>query len=198
MTNFERPHERRPPRPPSARQLREIARRYVERYVPSVAQTEAVMWRKVRRATGVLRDGSDPTPVIEAILTEFCARRILDDDRLAKALVAEYHRRGDALPKMRSKMIRKRIPYDIIDHALKTLDQRLKDDGVDPRRQRALAYARRRRLGPWRRDPGRRAERREKDLAALGRAGVPWGLAKEIVDHEEVELLDEELAQRHR
>ena len=33
----------------------------------------------------------------------------------------------------------------------------------------------------------------EKDLAALGRAGVPWGLAREIVDHEDVDLLQEEL-----
>lgn len=193
MSDTESAPTRRPPRPPTARQLREIARRYVERYIPSVAQTEAVLWRKVRRANGLLRDGSDPAPVIDAIITEFCARRILDDDRLAHALVREYHRRGDPQPKMRSKLMRKRVPFDIIDRALRTLDDTLKADGIDPRRQRALAYARRRRLGPWRRDPAKRSARREKDLAALGRAGVPWGLAKEIVDHTELELLEAEL-----
>ncbi|MBO85826.1 MAG: regulator [Deltaproteobacteria bacterium] len=193
MSDFAARPARRPPRPPTARQLREIARRYVERYIPSVAQTEAVLWRKVRRATGLLRDGSEPAPVIDAILTDFCARKILDDDRLAHALVREYHRRGDPLPKMRGKLVRKRIPFDIIDQALRTLDEALKADGVDPRRQRALAYARRRRLGPWRRDPARRSARREKDLAALGRTGVPWGLAREIVDHPDLDLLEEEL-----
>lgn len=189
----DRPRERRPPRPPTPRQLREIARRYVERYVPSVGQTEAVLWRKVRKATGVLKDGSDAGPVIDAILTEFCARRILDDDRLARALVAEYHRRGDPLPVMRGKLRRKRIPGDIAAAALAELDQQVRDDGLDPRRQRALSYARRRRLGPWRRDPERRAQRREKDLAALGRMGVPWGLAREIVDHDDLEQLEDEL-----
>ena len=190
---MESERQKRPPRPPTARQLREIARRYVERYIPSVRQTEAVLWRKVRRATGTLRDGSDPAPVIDAIITEFCARRILDDDRLAAALVHEYHRRGDAMPLMRSKLRRKRIASDVADAALRSLDHEVKSAGLDPRRQRALAYARRRRLGPWRRDPEKRAARREKDLGAMGRAGIPWGLAKEIIDHPDLDLLEEQL-----
>lgn len=189
----DRERRTRPPRPPTARQLREIARRYVERYVPSVKQTEVVLWRKVRRATGLLADGSDATPTIDAILTEFCARRILDDDRLARALVREYHRRGDPLPVMRNKLRRKRIPSDVASQALDLLEDTVKDAGLDPRRQRALAYARRRRLGPWRYDPERRAQRREKDLAAMGRAGVPWGLAREIIDHEDADALEDEL-----
>ena len=184
---------RRPPRPPSARQLREIARRYVERYVPSVGQTEAVMWRKVRKATGLLADGSDPAPAIDAIITEFCARRILDDDRLARVLVREYHRRGDAFAVMRGKLRRKRIPSDVADAALRMLQESIRDAGGDPRRQQALAYARRRRLGPWRRDPDKRQARRDKDLAAMGRAGVSWGLAKEIIDHDDLDALEEEV-----
>jgi len=165
----------------------------VERYVPSVKQTEAVLWRKVRRATGLLADGGDPAPVIDAIITEFCARRILDDDRLARALVREYHRRGDAVPIMRNKMRRKRIPSDVVQDAIARLDAAVKDLGLDPRRQRALAYARRRRLGPWRRDPERRAARREKDLGAMGRAGVSWSLAREIIDHDDLAWLEEQI-----
>ena len=185
-------HEKRTPRPPTARQLREIARRYVERYVPSVAQTEAVLWRKVKRATGKLKDGSEPGPVIDVIITEFSARRILDDDRLAKALVAEFHRRGDPRPTIRSKMMRKRIPSDVAAEALKQLDDQVRQQGRDPRRQRAIAYARRRRIGVFQRAPVRRSSRRKKDLGALARAGVSWGLAQEIINHDnEDELLEE-------
>ena len=185
-------YEKRAPRPPTARQLREIARRYVERYVPSTAQTETVLWRKVKRATGKLKDGSEPGPVIDAIITEFSARKILDDDRLARALVAELHRRGDPRPTIRSKLMRKRIPSDIAAEALKELDAQVRDQGRDPQRQRAIAYARRRRLGVFQRDPVRRASRRKKDLGALARAGGAWGLANEIVDHsDEEELLAE-------
>jgi len=185
--------EKRVPRPPTPRQLREIARRYVERYIPSVAQTEAVLWRKVKRATGQMKDGSDPAPVIDAIITEFTARKILDDDRLARALVAEFHRRGDPRPTIRAKLMRKRVPSDIAAEALKLLDEKVRDQGRDPQRQRAIAYARRRRLGVFQRDPVRRAKRREKDLGALARAGVRWGLAKEIVDHDDEDALLEEL-----
>ncbi|MFD0938320.1 regulatory protein RecX, partial [Methylobacterium trifolii] len=42
----------------------------------------------------------------------------------------------------------------------------------------------RRRLGPWRR-PEIRALHRERDLAALARAGFPYGLARRILDETE-------------
>ncbi|MHA1114431.1 MAG: regulatory protein RecX, partial [Alphaproteobacteria bacterium] len=45
----------------------------------------------------------------------------------------------------------------------------------------AIAYARRRRLGPWR-VAAARAERRERDLAALARAGFNYDLARRVVD----------------
>jgi len=189
----QRMREKRAPRPPTARQLREIARRYVERYIPSVVQTETVLWRKVKRATGLLKDGSEAGPVIDAIITEFTARKILDDDRLARALVAEYHRRGDPRHTIRGKLMRKRIPSDISAEALKLLDDSVRETGRDPQRQRAIAYAKRRRLGVFQRDPVRRAKRREKDLGALARAGVRWAMAKEIVDHDDEDELLEEL-----
>jgi regulatory protein len=46
----------------------------------------------------------------------------------------------------------------------------------------AATYARRRRLGPHRRDPEARAERRERDLAALARAGFSYAIAQQIID----------------
>ena len=78
------------------------------------------------------------------------------------------------------KLAQKGVPRDLVDEALEALVETLEDD--DPDRSAAWTYARRRRLGPYRRDPEVRAERREKDLAAMGRAGFPWGLARAIVD----------------
>ncbi|MDE0409722.1 MAG: RecX family transcriptional regulator, partial [Alphaproteobacteria bacterium] len=45
------------------------------------------------------------------------------------------------------------------------------------------ALARRRRLGPWR-DPAERAARRQKDLAAMARAGFRLDVARQVIDAE--------------
>ena len=61
-----------------------------------------------------------------------------------------------------------------------------------------MAYVRRRRFGPWRMEPGKRAERREKDLAAMMRAGHRYGMAKKVLGLETLEdflTLEEEIAQ---
>jgi regulatory protein len=45
----------------------------------------------------------------------------------------------------------------------------------------ALALAKRRRLGPFR-SPGVRAANRMRDLAALGRAGFAYDIARQVID----------------
>ncbi|MCH8002677.1 MAG: RecX family transcriptional regulator, partial [Proteobacteria bacterium] len=55
----------------------------------------------------------------------------------------------------------------------------------------ALAYARRRRLGPYR-SPQARAAMREKDLAALGRRGFGYELARRVIETGDVSELEEE------
>ncbi|RME20742.1 MAG: hypothetical protein D6798_19765, partial [Deltaproteobacteria bacterium] len=63
---------------------------------------------------------------------------------------------------------------------------------------RACAYARRRRLGsarpPSRRpaDPEQRRRRREKDLAAMFRAGFSAGIALRVIDADDIDDLLEE------
>jgi regulatory protein len=54
------------------------------------------------------------------------------------------------------------------------------EDGDEAAAARALA--RRRRLGPYR--PGERAPYRDKDLAALARAGFRYDVARAVVDGE--------------
>ena len=53
---------------------------------------------------------------------------------------------------------------------------------VEDEHTAAHALARRRKLGPYR--PGERAPYREKDLAAMARAGFSYGIAREIIDGE--------------
>jgi regulatory protein len=50
--------------------------------------------------------------------------------------------------------------------------------------QAARAYAKRRRIGPFRR-PGTREAHRDRDLGAMARAGFPYGLARATIEAEE-------------
>jgi regulatory protein len=55
----------------------------------------------------------------------------------------------------------------------------------------AAAFARKRRIGPWR-SPAERADRREKDLAAMARAGFAYRVVRLVMDADdpaEVEAL---------
>lgn len=53
-----------------------------------------------------------------------------------------------------------------------------------------MALARRRRLGPFRRTG--REEHREKDMAALGRAGFGYQIARKVVDAEDPDAIQTE------
>ena len=55
----------------------------------------------------------------------------------------------------------------------------------------AFKLARKRRLGPFREpDSDARAERREKDLATLARAGFSFDVAQQVIDAPSVEELE--------
>ena len=58
----------------------------------------------------------------------------------------------------------------------------------------ACRHAQRRRLGPWRRDD--RAARRDRDLAAMARAGFGYRMASRVVDAPDIETLEDEAAER--
>ncbi|MCA9558512.1 MAG: RecX family transcriptional regulator, partial [Myxococcales bacterium] len=82
------------------------------------------------------------------------------------------------------KMRQRGLPADLIDAALEAADAEVED----PDLAAAARYARRRRLGPFR-PAEARAERREKDLAALGRAGFSYAIARRVIDAEDAAAL---------
>ena len=68
----------------------------------------------------------------------------------------------------------------------------LEDLVSDPELSAALAFARRKRLGPYRPD-AERAARRERDLAALDRRGFDLEVARKVIDAEDLEALEAEI-----
>lgn len=168
--------------------LRQQGRRHLERYWPSEEQLRRVLRRRVDRFT--TERGGPRAPgygLAEKIIKEFLEQGALNDVRFTKAWVESLDRRGDSRFRMRAKLRQKGVSSEVIDEVVQSHDQATRDEGIDPVMARAAATLKRRRLGPYRHDPQKRAERRDKDLGALARAGFPYGVCKQLIDAESIE-----------
>ena len=108
-----------------------------------------------------------------------------------KGGVASLRRRGLSERMIRLKLKEKGLSDDTIREALAQWAADAPEDGD---LQAAINLARRRRLGPFR-PTENRAERRDRDLAALARAGFDGDTARRVVDAEAIETDENGIAQ---
>jgi regulatory protein len=109
---------------------------------------------------------------------------LLDDRAYAEARVRTLHRRGDSARLITAKLRAKDLDPDVIEAALAALAE----DVAEPELEAAAALARRRRLGPYRTSAHKGS--RNKDLAALARAGFAYDVARRVIEAETVEDLE--------
>jgi len=89
-------------------------------------------------------------------------------------------RRGGSVRSIRAALAAKGIVGELAERAIRSADE---ESGVEePDLAAARRLAQRRRLGPWR--AKHRAEYRMKDIAALGRAGFSYDIARSVIDGE--------------
>lgn len=170
---------RRGPRKATPKRLERIALHYLERYASSSENLRRVLMRRVERSArthGTDRD--EGAAAVDEIVRKFKEWGYLNDRAYAEMRVGGLHRRGTSGRAIRYRLVQKGVPEDDIDAALEALAEEV----ADPERRAAIAYARRRRIGPWRRDD--RDRFRDRDLAALGRQGFSFDIALWIVDAE--------------
>ena len=154
--------------------LKRAALAYLARYAAPAAHVRRILQRRLDRAEAVgaeIRIGPED---IEALLGDLARMGLIDDRAWAEAQARSLRRRGASTRAVAARLSSKGAPRDDIEHLLAS-----EDDGAELRAARALA--RRRRLGPWR-NPAERAERRQKDLAALARAGFRLDVARQVID----------------
>ncbi|MCB8840051.1 regulatory protein RecX [Aurantimonas sp. VKM B-3413] len=162
-----------PPKPIDAGWLMRSAAHYLERYASSTENLRRVLERKVMRraaARGESPEGHEP--LIAATVDRFVELGLLDDRSFAEARMASLRRRGTSRVMTAAKLREKGVNAE-------TVAAVLSGDETDEAAA-ARAYARRRRLGPWR--LRERSERRERDIAAMIRAGYAYGLAATVID----------------
>lgn len=172
-------------KPITVKRLENIAAAYIDRYASSSGRLRDVLLRRVRKA----RHAEAPVvenaeAVIDGIVAKYVKAGVLDDRRFAERKADSLSRRGTSQRRIREKLAMARVGRDDVDHALSNL----RDD--DSEFAAAVALARRRRLGPFA-DAAIRRERRDKHLAAMGRAGFALGLARRVIDAKDEDALQE-------
>ena len=185
-SNDRRPRGRREPKQATPAYLERAALFYLERYAASAESLRRVLMRKVRRSAEA--HGSDPAEgaaTVEALIVRFVGAGLLDDGLYARGQALSLVRRGSSERAIRLKLQQRGVAEPDIAAALAARHE----EHEDPELAAALAYARRRRLGPYRKDPVTRAEARTKDLAALARRGFAPSLCTRVIDTDDVEQL---------
>jgi regulatory protein len=175
----------RTPKPASAASLEAAALFYLERFASSSANLRRVLLRRVRRSADL--HGTDPeagAETVEALIKRFLATGLLDDRAYAEAKSASLHRRGASSRAIAAKLGAQGLERGLIAAALS-------QNGDDL--EAAASLARRRRLGPFRPEATRDANR-QKDLATLARAGFSRSVAERVLRAEDPAALEAALA----
>ena len=179
---------RRGPRKATPDYLRNSALYYLECYESSAAHLRRLLLAKVERSARFHgTESSEGTACVEGLIAEFLEHGLLDDARYAEGRALVLHRRGNSARAIRAGLALKGIDAEPIEQAL----GKLAAQAADPELAAALAYARRRRLGPYR-SPETRPAARERDLASLGRRGFTYDLARRVIETRDMRELEEE------
>lgn len=179
---------RKPHAPLDSARLEELAIAYVARFATSAGRLRAYCTRKLReRGHEGASDGATP-PDVDALVRRFLERGYVDDSSFARAKASGLIRRGYG-----ARRVSDALRADGIEE---TLRERVAPDEGD-RREAAAVYGRRRRFGPFAREPlaARDQREREKQLAALLRAGHDAGHARQVLDAVSIAEIEDWIAE---
>ncbi len=149
--------------------LRDLALSYVARYATSAAKLERYLSRKLREL-GWAEDVSRPD--IPALVARYVELGYIDDEGFARAKSGSLLRRGYGV-----RRVNQALGQDGIAAALR---EEVAPGQVE-QRHAVLTLARKRRFGPFGVLPLER-DKREKQIAAMLRAGHSLDFAREMVD----------------
>ena len=170
------PRQKRTPRPIDAARLDELALAYVARFAASGAKLESYLKRKLRER-GWEGEGE---PDVAGLAARFVAAGYIDDEAYARMKAGSLRRRGYGERRVDQTLVAAGIAQEL------RAEVRA---GRAEQRAAALALARKRRFGPW--GPQVEREVREKQLAAMLRAGHRLDIARSVVQATDIEAAEQ-------
>lgn len=147
---------------------------YLGRFASTAENLRRVLRRRVQRRLPDDRDGREAAgATIDALVARYRASGLVDDAAYAAARARARQRRGQSLRTIRAGLVAKGVAAEEAEAAIAAL----RDETGDPDLAAGCAFARRRRLGPYRRAPADR----DRELAAFARAGFSRAVAEAVL-----------------
>src|SRR5438067_2162043 len=141
---------------------------YLERFASSAENLGRLLGRRARRRMSDPEGLREARALIDALVARYRDSGLIDDAAYASARARGRLARGEPLRKIAAGLAAKGVDADDRAAALAGLHETI----PDPDLAAACAFARRRRLGPFRRGPARQEPGdRRRELAIFARAG---------------------------
>jgi regulatory protein len=164
--------------------LHKAALFYLERYAASGEGVRRVLLRRVERAVREgIADREAATSLVEPVIIRLQKAGLLDDKAFAETKAISLFRQGRPPGVIRRRLSLLGVGEAEIEAALAALQN---EEGENMEIEAARTLVRRRRLGHFRSEE-KREEFRQKDLAALARAGFSFAVAKRALAGSEEE-----------
>ncbi|HEV2300258.1 MAG TPA: RecX family transcriptional regulator [Stellaceae bacterium] len=158
---------------------------YLARYASSAENLRRILLRRLRRRAPLDREASARArALIEGLVAGYERQGLIDDRAYAEGRARSLLRHGTPPPAIGMRLRAKGVAPDIASGALAALAA--ESGEVDLGLAAACAFARRRRLGPYRRAGAERA----KELAAFARAGFARAIAEAVLACKDAEAAE--------
>ena len=171
----EQPKRKRPTKKITPQRLKNIGLYYLKRFESSVENLRSVLQKRVNQYAKENPEFNKQEAYqwVENVLAEFEKLHYLDDERFTEIKVRHYLAVGKPVRYIQNKLREKGI-------ANAQIDEMLDDFGYNPQ-EMALKLAKRKKIGPFRPNEEARKLNRQKDMAALIRAGFDYDVVSEIM-----------------
>jgi regulatory protein len=161
----------------SPRYLENAALHYLKRYAATVSQLRRVLLRRVDRSLRVHGgERAEALGWVDALVDKLIRNGLINDSAFAGMKAQSLRASGRSARVIAQKLRQKGVSQELVQQKLAEATAELSEE------EAARIWARKKRLGPFRRDEQTRPEYRQKDLAALARAGFSFAVAKKVID----------------
>jgi regulatory protein len=171
-----RPQQRREPRvlkPIDAAQLQDMAVGYAAKYATTAAKLRRYLMRKL----GERGWSGAELPDVEGLVARICGLGYVDDRAYAAAKVRDLTARGFGTRRVKGALAAAGVGRDDVQAAVDA-----GENADEVAFLTALAFARRRRFGPFARDGARDDPAKlRREMAAMARAGHDFAVAKRVL-----------------
>ena len=162
----------RQPRPIDAAQLQELAVGYAARYATTAAKLRRYLERKLGERVWTPAEAPD----VAALVVRVTALGYVDDRAYAASKQRDLTARGFGAGRVKGALAAAGVSRDDVSAVLAPGDGEVADPYAP-----AIAFARRRRFGPFARDGGADPARRNREIAAMARAGHDFGVSRRVL-----------------